>query len=110
MAERVAGLLADDGEHEQARGPAVADDDLGLARIPVPLERDCVTSIVACVELHKHAWLLSGSAVASTSGGQRDLTASSVRFFDRDRARVTRGSPTGDRSAGTPGPPVRRAV
>src|ERR671915_1003897 len=68
MAERVAGLLADDGEHEQARGPAVADDDLGLARIPVPLERDRVTSIVACVELHKHAWVLSGSAVASTGG------------------------------------------
>src|SRR5918992_3964177 len=88
MAERVAGLLADDGEHEQARGPAVADDDLGLARIPVPLERDRVTSVVACVEFHKHAWLLSGSAVASTSGGQRHLTASSVRFLARDRARV----------------------
>ena len=28
--------------------------------IAVPLERDRVTSIVACVEFHKHAWLLSG--------------------------------------------------
>ena len=34
MAERVAGLLADDGEHEQARGPAVTDDDLGPGSAP----------------------------------------------------------------------------
>src|SRR5512147_2147986 len=88
MPERLGGVLAGDGEHEHARGPAVGDDDLGLARMAVPLERDRVTRIVACVELHKHACLLSGFGVALWEVAQRDLTASSVRFLVRDRARV----------------------
>src|SRR4051812_6035768 len=89
MPERFAGVLAGHGEHVNARGPPVCDDDLGLARIAVPLERDRVTSIVACVELHKHAGLLAGFGVCRTAGGgQRDLTASSVRLLVRGRARV----------------------
>src|SRR3954447_1020792 len=58
VAERFAGVLGGDREREDARGPAVSDDDLGLARVAVPLERDHVARIVACVEFHKHAWLL----------------------------------------------------
>src|SRR3954453_11959941 len=42
-------------EHEQARGSIVSDNDLRLARVVVPLERDRETSIVACVEFYKHA-------------------------------------------------------
>src|SRR4051812_20774451 len=86
MAERVAGVLGGDGERKHARAPAVSDDDLGLARVAVPLERDHVAGIVACVEFHKHAWLLSGSGVAYGCG-QRDLMAPTLRFLVRDRAR-----------------------
>ena len=60
MAERFAGVLAADGEHEHAQGPAVTDDDLGLARIPVPLERDRVTSILVCVEFQTRLAPFSG--------------------------------------------------
>src|SRR3954453_5423822 len=86
MAERVAGVLGGDGERKHARAPAVSDDDLGLARVADPLERDHVAGIVACVEFHKHAWLLSGSGVAYGCG-QRDLMAPTLRFLVRDRAR-----------------------
>src|SRR3954449_12508167 len=55
MAERLAGALAGHGEHEQARGSIVSDNDLRLDRVMVPLERDRVTSIVACVEFYKPA-------------------------------------------------------
>src|SRR3954471_16046876 len=55
MAERLAGALAGHGEHEQARGSVVSDDDLRLVRVVVPFERDRVTSIVARVEFYKHA-------------------------------------------------------
>src|SRR3954454_1799211 len=66
VAERFAGVLGGDREREHARGPAVSDDDPGLARVAVPLERDHVARIVACVEFNKHAWLLSGSGAAAT--------------------------------------------
>src|SRR3954463_10284885 len=69
VAECLAGVLGGNGEREHARGPSVSDDDLGLARVAVPLERDHVTRIVACVEFHKHAWLLSGSGAAATEVG-----------------------------------------
>src|SRR3954468_7148510 len=75
MAERLAGALAGHGEHEQARGSIVSDNDLRLARVVVPLERDRVTSIVACVEFYKHA--------------------SSVRLQPTTRTRVRPGLPTG---------------
>src|SRR3954452_17779112 len=36
----------------------VSATTIWVARVAVPLERDHVTRIVACVEFHKHAWLL----------------------------------------------------
>src|ERR671918_821847 len=59
MVERVASVLAFDEAHEQARGPAVGYDDLGLARVPVPLGRDRVINVRASVHLYKHDGLLS---------------------------------------------------
>src|SRR3954449_1203982 len=58
VAECLAGVLGGNGKREHARGPRVSDHDLGVARVAVPLERDHVTRIVACVEFHKHVWLL----------------------------------------------------
>jgi len=48
--------------------PLSATDDLGLARVVVPLERDHVARIVACDQFHKHAWLLSCSGLAYGGG------------------------------------------
>jgi hypothetical protein len=69
MAERVAGGLPWDGEHEQARGAAVSYDDLRVVGVPVPLERDHITSVLACVELHEHDWLLSGFRLRRDGNG-----------------------------------------
>src|SRR4051812_35468455 len=55
MAERLAGTLVGHGEHEQARGSVVSDDDLRLVRVVVPFEQDRVTSIVAGGEVYEHA-------------------------------------------------------
>ena len=60
MAERVAGICAGDAEDEQALISAISYDDPGVARVPIPLERDRETSVLACVEFHKHDWLLPG--------------------------------------------------
>src|SRR5215207_11472896 len=60
MAERVAGICARDAEDEQALISAISYDDPGVARVPIPLERDRETSVLACVEFHKHDWLLPG--------------------------------------------------
>ena len=38
----------------------ISYDDPGVARVPIPLERDRETSVLACVEFHKHDWLLPG--------------------------------------------------
>jgi hypothetical protein len=75
MAERVAGVLAWDDEHEHAGVSDVSDDDLGLARVSVPPERDRVTGVVTCIQFDKHA--------------------SRVRFLARDRARVNAWFSTG---------------
>jgi hypothetical protein len=49
-----------DAEDEQALISAISYDDPGVARVPIPLERDRETSVLACVEFHKHDWLLPG--------------------------------------------------
>jgi hypothetical protein len=61
MAERLTGVGAWDREHEQALVADVCHDDLGLARVPIPLERDRVVSVLACVQFDEHDRLLSGS-------------------------------------------------
>src|SRR4051812_21423660 len=45
MPERVAGVGAWNGNHEQPLGLAVRDDDLRVVRVSVPLERDRVASV-----------------------------------------------------------------
>src|SRR5215213_10131554 len=62
MPERLTGVGAWDGEHEQALVADVCHDDLGLARVPIPLERDRGTSVLACVQFVEHDRLLSGSS------------------------------------------------
>src|SRR3954469_9406625 len=61
MAERLTGVGAWDREHEQTLVADVCHDDLGLARVPIPLERDRVISVLACVQFDEHDRLLSGS-------------------------------------------------
>jgi hypothetical protein len=60
MAERVAGIGAWDAEDEHALVSAVSYDDPRVAGGPIPLERDRVTVVLACVEFNEHDWLLSG--------------------------------------------------
>jgi hypothetical protein len=60
MAERVAGIGAWDAEDQQALVSAISYDDPRVARVPIPLERDRETSVLAYVEFHKHDWLLPG--------------------------------------------------
>jgi hypothetical protein len=62
MAERVAGIGAWDAEDEQALVSAISYDDPRVAGVPIPLERDCVTVVVACVEFREHDWLFLASA------------------------------------------------
>ena len=88
MPERVAALGARDEERESARVPAVGYDDLVLARVPLPLERDPVAGVLACVEFHKHDWLLSGFGRLSCESWETALTAPTVRFLVRVRAGV----------------------
>src|SRR5918993_726560 len=45
MVQRIPGVLVFDEAHEQAHGPALGYDELGLARVAVPLGRDRVISI-----------------------------------------------------------------
>jgi hypothetical protein len=94
MAERVAGIGAWDAEDEQALVSAISYDDPRVARVPIPLERDHETSVLACVEFHKHDWLLPGFGHLIRKDGKR-LMAPTVRFLVRDRARVIAGSATG---------------
>src|SRR4051794_412580 len=54
MPERVAGVGAWNGNHEQPLGLAVRDDDLRVVRVSVPLERDRVASVLACVKFDEH--------------------------------------------------------
>src|SRR4051794_3241962 len=54
MAERVAGVGAWNGNHGQPLGLAVSDDDLRAVRVSVPLERDRVAGVLACVEFDEH--------------------------------------------------------
>src|SRR4051812_31520485 len=54
MPERVAGVGAWNGNHEQPLGLAVRDDDLSVVRVSVPLERDRVAGVLACVEFDEH--------------------------------------------------------
>src|SRR3954464_9560385 len=61
MAERLTGVGAWDREHEQTLVAYVCHDDLGLARVPIPLERDRVISVTAYVQVDEHDRLLSGS-------------------------------------------------
>jgi hypothetical protein len=39
-----------------------ATTDPRVAGVPIPLERDCLTVVVACVEFHEHDWLFLASA------------------------------------------------
>src|SRR5918999_4592159 len=109
VAERVAGVGAQNGENEQARVPDVGQDDLGLAGVTIPLERDRVTSVLAGVQLHEHEptpfWLRSSPLrEAGDLGwrhrrgaswfGMRRLTAVSVgvcRVRDQPGAAAARG-------------------
>src|SRR3954454_23509624 len=54
MPERVAGVGAWNGNHGQPLGLAVSDDDLRVVRVSVPLERDRVAGVLACVEFDEH--------------------------------------------------------
>src|SRR3954452_20320895 len=54
MPERVAGVGAWNGNHEHPLGLAVRDDDLRVVSVSVPLERDRVASVLACVEFDEH--------------------------------------------------------
>jgi hypothetical protein len=65
MAERVAGIGAWDAEDEQALVSAISYDDPRVAGVPIALERDGVTVVVACVEFHERDWLLSGFGISS---------------------------------------------
>jgi hypothetical protein len=58
MTEGVAGVGRWDGKDELAGGSDVTYDDLRGARLAVPLERDGVAIVLACVEFYKHVWLL----------------------------------------------------
>jgi hypothetical protein len=72
IAERVAGIGAWDEEHEPARVPDVSYDDLGLAGVPLPLERDLVAGLLACVEFNKHLpapFLLRSSHLPEVGSG-----------------------------------------
>src|SRR3954463_13062223 len=80
MPERVAGVGAWDGNHERARGLAVCYDDSRGVRVPVPLERDRVTTAVAGIEFDKHAsrvrFLVGGRARVMPWVRQRGSTSS----------------------------------
>src|SRR5215208_2902957 len=94
MAERVTGVGAWDSEYEQALVADVCHDDLGLVRVRIPLERDRVISVLACVQFDEHERLLSGSGhracETSVRGGMRLQTAGSVGV--RGTARRVTGS------------------
>src|SRR5215210_2645294 len=97
MAERLASALAGHGEHLHAKGSVVSDDDLRLARVVIPLKRDRVTSIVACVEFYKHAASVrlqpTSSHPCQTLGCPRDRPAC-TRAASSDAA-VPPGTPPG---------------
>src|SRR3954451_19196045 len=84
MPERVAGVGACNGNHEQPLGLAVRDDDLRVVRVSVPLERDRVASVLAYVEFDEHPsrlrllvrgrarrmpWVLPRGSTRSAPGG-----------------------------------------
>src|SRR4051812_49117429 len=77
MAKRLAGVLARHREDQHTRGPAIGDDDVGLARIAVPFERDGEVAVASCVELDKHARLLWTLPSRRAAG----LDGTSVRRF-----------------------------
>src|SRR3954465_6988549 len=76
MAERLTGVRAWDREHEQALVADVCHDDLALARVPIPLERDRVISVLACVRFDEHDRLLSGSGHRSCETSIRGINGS----------------------------------
>src|SRR4029079_11254608 len=89
-------------EHEQALVADVCHDDLGLARLPIPLERDHGISVWACVRFDEHDRLLSGSGHRSckTSPGQdaTHVTANTTlprRPRSRLRANASRAHASG---------------
>src|SRR5215203_1596831 len=96
MAKRFAGVLAGDGEDQHTGGPAVGDDDVRLARIAVPLERDGEVEVVSGVELHEHAWLLVAAPLShSRAARSGDLTAQACASSTGITHVSTRGCPTG---------------
>src|SRR4051812_48735102 len=104
MTERVAGIGARDAEDEQAFVSAVSYDDPRIAVGAIPFERDRVTVVLACVELHEHDWLLSGFGhlisaglvpLAAEQGEQKQEDVEDVEEDaggDRDRAVGTRSA------------------
>src|SRR3954471_5121554 len=119
MAEGVAGLGAWDGERELVRSLRLGYDDPRVAGVPIPFERDRESTVSARVEFHKHDWLLAGFWRLTSRAGRRHLTAPTVRFPVRGRARVCLGAPRGwddgstesrhrDPSGARPGPHAGR--
>src|SRR3954452_7194514 len=76
MAERLTGVGAWDREHEQALVADVCHDDLCLARVPIPLERDGVISVLRCVQFDEHHRLLSGSGHRTCETSLRGINGS----------------------------------
>src|SRR3954469_13886302 len=76
MAERLTGVGAGDREYEQGLIADVCHDDLGLARVPIPLERDRVISVLACVRFDEHDRLLSGSGHRTCETSVRGINGS----------------------------------
>ena len=77
MAERGTAVGAWDREHEQALVADVRHDDPGLARVPIPLERDRVISVLARVSSSMNT---AGSFLAPVIGPARPrFEASMVR-------------------------------
>jgi hypothetical protein len=81
MAERGTAVGAWDREHEQALVADVRHDDPGLARVPIPLERDRVISVLARVSSSMNT---AGSLSVQGRLGKRDVRVVVVVGRERD--------------------------
>src|SRR3954451_7612656 len=75
-AERLTGVRAWDGEREQALVADVCHDDLAVAPVPIPFERDRVISLSACVQFDEHDRLFPGCAHRTCEPSLRGIDGS----------------------------------
>ena len=88
MPESVAGACRRNREHGLASGSDVVYDDLGLARVPVPLERDRKTIDVASVKFNEHDAATLG-CLSDPRVREASLDLSRMRSVPSARARVS---------------------